>query len=453
MFVNDVHRNVDVIAISETWIQNSINEFALDGYKLFHTPRNNKRGGGVAIYIKELLCARVLINSSFSLENCCECITIELSLEKAQKALITCIYRTPTGDHNLFLNKLEEVLDLSNNRRMFLCGDFNIDLMKFESNNVVKNFVSLLSRLGFYSLITKPSRISRSSASLIDNIFTNILDRNMISGIVINDISDHMPVYTLCGLRGQKTDCNKLTYERMINPKSVKALLDELTNQSWQSVYSTNDVNEAYENFLCHFLDLLNKFCPLKLRKIRSRRNYVWMTSGLLNACKKKNMLYKDFLKLRTKEAENKYKTYKNRLTKIMRQCKKKYYNDLLVTNKNDIRETWKILNHISKRKPQNHSIRIPDKMKTSTSEFNNRKSIAEGFNNFFVNIGPDLASEIDTPLNSNIHKYMKDPTVNSMFVAPATEKEIIGLVRDFKNKTSVDVHNISMSLVKQVVT
>ena len=38
-----------------------------------------------------------------------------------------------------------------------------------------------------------------------------------------------------------------------------------------------------------------------------------WITKGLRNACKKKNTLYRDFLRHRTKDAENKYKIYKNK--------------------------------------------------------------------------------------------------------------------------------------------
>ena len=52
-----------------------------------------------------------------------------------------------------------------------------------------------------------------------------------------------------------------------------------------------------------------------------------WITLGLKNACKKKNYLYRRFLKSRSKETESRYKTYKNKLTGILRYCEKEYHN------------------------------------------------------------------------------------------------------------------------------
>ena len=46
----------------------------------------------------------------------------------------------------------------------------------------------------------------------------------------------------------------------------------------------------------------------------KHENNDPWITKGIVNACKKKNSLYKAFLRVRTKEAENKYKKYKNKL-------------------------------------------------------------------------------------------------------------------------------------------
>ena len=51
--------------------------------------------------------------------------------------------------------------------------------------------------IGLYPLIDKLSRITQYSATLIDNIFTNELTNQIISGLLINDISDHLPIFYL----------------------------------------------------------------------------------------------------------------------------------------------------------------------------------------------------------------------------------------------------------------
>ena len=77
------------------------------------------------------------------------------------------------------------------------------------------------------------------------------------------------------------------------------------------------------------------------------------MSKGLLNACKKKNSLYKKFIKDRTKEAEDKYKNYKNKLIGIIRKCKQDYYNKWLDSNKNNSKGLWNILNSLIRNKPR----------------------------------------------------------------------------------------------------
>ena len=105
------------------------------------------------------------------------------------------------------------------------------------------------------------------------------------------------------------------------------------------------EVNAAYGTFLDVYLSLYEKHCPNVLCKQKdSYSKKPWMTRGLQSACKKtKKKLYRDWDR-GTKDAEKKYKVYKNKLTTIMRQAKKEYYN-LLEKNKNYIKRTWNILN------------------------------------------------------------------------------------------------------------
>ena len=70
-----------------------------------------------------------------------------------------------------------------------MCGDFNIDLLKHESHKTIKQFLDTMHSLGLYPLIDKPTKIT--------DIFTNELHFNLTSGIMFNDISDHLPIFAL----------------------------------------------------------------------------------------------------------------------------------------------------------------------------------------------------------------------------------------------------------------
>ena len=82
--------------------------------------------------------------------------------------------------------------------KQYLCGDFNIDLLKHDSHNSTKHFLDIMYSFGLYPLIDKFTRVTDSSATLIDNICTYELCHNLTCGILFNDISDHLPIFALC---------------------------------------------------------------------------------------------------------------------------------------------------------------------------------------------------------------------------------------------------------------
>ena len=106
---------------------------------------------------------------------------------------------------------------------------------------------------------------------------------------------------------------------------ALDALKNELLLQNWDDVMGSTDVNIAYDNFIKTFVNLYDKHCPVKkiCSKVNGNKIKPWFTSGLRNACKKKNNLYRKFLQCRSKSAEEKYKVYKNKLTTILRNSEK----------------------------------------------------------------------------------------------------------------------------------
>lgn len=122
-------------------------------------------------------------------------------------------------------------------------------------------------------------------------------------------------------------------------------------NYNWDNIY-VDDLDQAYDVFLSTFLEFYNKRCPIRTFWVKDKYNgKPWMTKSLQKACKKKNLLHKKYLKLRTSESEDKYKLYKNKLTSIMRLQKKEYYNKILENSKKkqqkNIQQTWKVISHI----------------------------------------------------------------------------------------------------------
>ena len=86
------------------------------------------------------------------------------------------------------LNYFETLCQSSNDH---ICGDYNIDLLQIENSTKVNLFYQNMSLSGFFPKITLPTRLSETTCTLIDNIITNNIDNNHLSGVLTRKISDH----------------------------------------------------------------------------------------------------------------------------------------------------------------------------------------------------------------------------------------------------------------------
>ena len=74
-------------------------------------------------------------------------------------------------------------------------GDLNLDLLRYNHHVPTQEFIDSLFSYAFLLLISNPTRLTTYSARLIDNIFTNNLAHNVLCGMILNDLSDHLPVF------------------------------------------------------------------------------------------------------------------------------------------------------------------------------------------------------------------------------------------------------------------
>ena len=101
---------------------------------------------------------------------------------KPRNIIIGIIYRPPN-------DKLEEFKE-------YLAGLLQkIDLLRTEENQHIKDFTNIMFSSTFYPLISRPTRITNTTATLIDNIFVNNIEENYKCGILFTDLSDHLPVF------------------------------------------------------------------------------------------------------------------------------------------------------------------------------------------------------------------------------------------------------------------
>ena len=95
------------------------------------------------------------------------------------------------------LPKILRRLD-SINKKCFMIGDFNTDVSKTDDINPHANdFLNQLFSSSFYPLISKPTRITNTSATLLNNIFVNDIIENFQCSLLFTDNSDHLPIFQI----------------------------------------------------------------------------------------------------------------------------------------------------------------------------------------------------------------------------------------------------------------
>ena len=124
---------------------------------------------------------------------------IEIDQNNSNKHMIIgCIYKHPNADISQFTVKMENILKMLNQRKyeVYLMGDINIDFLNYTAHAPTEEYLDMLYSNDFLPLITKPTRITNHTKTLIDHIYTNAINVfNATPGIATIDISDHLPVF------------------------------------------------------------------------------------------------------------------------------------------------------------------------------------------------------------------------------------------------------------------
>ena len=109
------------------------------------------------------------------------------------------IYRSPNADRdttNVFLEYLNDCLKSirNSNKSCFIQGDLNYDLVQIDDTNLGLLCDAMFEH-SYYPHINLPTRITGSSATCIDHIWSNLFDTDVVSGVISETIADHMVTF------------------------------------------------------------------------------------------------------------------------------------------------------------------------------------------------------------------------------------------------------------------
>ena len=455
-YLDSLDLNFTFLGVTETWnTDRNFDLFNLPNYNFVEKHRSTRQGGGVGLFLPDNV-DYLNRNDLDIFDDTLESMFIEVSVFSSPKNIIIgVVYRPPGRSLKDFNDIFCDILGrIKSERKMcYLLGDWNCNLLSYESHLQTKNMVDMFYSYGFVPLINRPTRISSTSATIIDNIFTNNHTDliNSFHGLLLTDISDHLPIFhiTKDTLENNK---DLEIIKRSFSQKNKQSFLSELSTMTWDSVITTENAQDAFTIFHKTFTSVFEKNFPKRKVKLKYESKKSWLTDSLKNCIKRKNHLYYKSIKVKTAYNELMYTTYRNKLKKVLFKAEQEHYSQLLEANKSNMKKTWTILKQIINKKKYSKT-QAQFKLNDDTL-ISDKSVISEKFNDFFIDVGPNLAKKIPVQTITP-EQYLKNQIQSSIFLETVTAKELTDIVNNLRkcsagyDEINKDILDISLPFIQ----
>ena len=170
------------------------------------------------------------------------------------------------------------------------------------------------------------------------------------------------------------------------------------------------------------------------------------MTPGLLISRKTKLRLARKSKKHPTPYNINKFREFRNIYNKTLNACKKFHFQSKVFEAGKDSKKMWDVI------KEATNSVSNHDKiesLKINNTLISNEQDIANSFNTFFAKIGPKTSEKVHYT-DKNFRDYLPPPPLNSFFMQPINENELISAVNEMQQKPSKDINGLSIRFLNE---
>ena len=373
--------------------------------------------------------------------------------------IVGCIYKHPNisiSEFNSdflvpFLNKIS-----LEKKEVILLGDYNINLLNCDSDKNTSEFLELMLSYSFLPKIIKPTRITPRTKTLIDNIFFNGLQSNIIAGNIITDISDQLTQFISIRHEGipDIENCNTNICRRNYNKLNHDKFKEDFNKINWTNLFSVDNIDTAYDSFLDQVEKLIDKHIPIEKiskRKLKQQSKKPWVSNDLLKRIEHKNKLYQ---RAKVEQDENLKASLEKEVTILQKILKKdirfekdKYYQIFFKENKNNLIKVWKNIKNIINLKPKsksNISCLYIDGKRTYT----NHLEIANKFNDHFTTIAAKIEKNI-VKTGKKFHDYLINPN-KTFSLYPSTSTEVEDYIKNLNIRKAVGPFSLPNRILKE---
>ena len=187
------------------------------------------------------------------------------------------MYKPPNTDAADFLHPLHEIIGKSRIHKkkpeIIIGMDHNLDLLKSDSHKGTHAFLELMLQNQLYPSVTRPSRITNTTGTLIDNIFiSEKFHHSFDSAVLMSDISDHLPL--LCLVKQTKIlDKSPLEFQsRALTDDKLHAIKNKLYKVDWIGQLSSDGCDNNFNIYSNILNEVMDEVTPLKTVWISAKR-------------------------------------------------------------------------------------------------------------------------------------------------------------------------------------
>ncbi len=408
----------DLIGFNEIWSIKDFENMQVNGFELTSIKqRNNRRGGGSAIFCKKNLQAKE-IKTPF-VEG-----IIETSGVKIGQTIFLNLYRPPSGNKTEFVDKLTQYLDTIRGNKLIIGGDFNLNMLG--GNVLINNICNL------YGLEVKINEITRiESGTCIDNFLSNIVGEYKVIDVCIADhqaISAKIVIES-CSVKSQEY----FTYREM-----------KLTN--WQCFkeginsiqIKGENINSKWDNLLNDIKSVVSVSFPQKTKK----NKYIFtMSQGLLKSKDKKNKLLSQYKRgLIDKQI---YVNYNKIYRKLIWHEQNNKFSEKLLEAGGSGKKKWKVLKE--KLMLQKSSEKIKE-ICVNGSFLTDENDIAKAFKEHFETCATKLSEGLPEGEDTSAAMEQGD----EWHLEHTNEQQIVKIIHSMKNKNSSGFDDLTNRMLKR---
>lgn len=431
-----VDKPFSFLAVSEHWLSNDeCEQSKINNLQscAFCTRKTSNHGGSM-IYVDKKYDVNIYneFTDMINMEKHCELSCVYVV---ALKTYIISLYRSPTGDFNVFLNLLMSLLEKIQHQHnnVILGGDFNVNFNKLDHK-----VTTLLDGLKTYNL-RKLVKFNTRNDNCIDNVFSNI-EKDLIN---VNSfetaLSDHYGIAVCVKYPKILKHGPEIVRHRPFTQLGKCNFFNFVSTINWNLVIddSVNSVNthSKWKVFIDELISHKNKAFPFKTEKRHTTNCAKWFNSKIREMRETMHLIQEDFNKFPSPKTKILRDNFRNRYKNAIKVSKISSNDNYITKYKNKPKAMWTVINN--ERKSVNKN-----KPKCDIS--------CDDFNMYFTNIANILCGDLPTMAQINNDKINTNNNIEFKF-SLTTPIKIRDAIQNLNNSTARDIYGFNSDIIKGI--